>query len=62
MQKEKDHRLFVYETIEGRMVYKIPAHFEMDEKYYVKDIMTDKLYVFSGFTIEEIISTGIELE
>ncbi len=64
MEKEKDYRLFVVEEDSGkfRKVYKIPAHFTNMEEYYVTDILTNQLYILSGWSIKEIINVGIELE
>jgi hypothetical protein len=64
MQKEKDHRLFIVEEDSGkhRKVYKIPAYFTNMEEYYVTDMLTNQLYILSGWSIKEIINIGIELE
>jgi hypothetical protein len=64
MEKEKDYRLFVVEEDSGkfRKVYKIPAYFTNMEEYYVTDMLTNQLYILSGWSIKEIINVGIELE
>lgn len=65
MIKEKDHRLFIVEEDQGkhRKVYRIPSCFtNMDEYYYVTDMLTGQLYILSGWSIIKIIACGIELE
>lgn len=64
MEKEKDHRLFVVEEDSGkyRKVYKIPTYFTAMEEYYVTDMLTGALHILNGWSIQEIIDCGIELE